>query len=325
MPNARIATAGSPTARSSERATSPATSSSRSGRSRPVRLGLTLVALWVLQGLACASPGGEGEEGDDVRDTVHTVDIRNDVGRDADSDPYCHHDCFGGRTCRDGLVHTLMRTPVPCQYWTGACPIDTSIAPTACPHGCRSDPWTVSDDAPPSALCQPCEDPKKTGPDCDQCADPKRSGPDCDLCTDPVTHGPACDLCLGGPGSAGCPCVDDSECQTQICLRGDGERRCAAWCSNTTGCPSGFVCDRIGTGYPSACVPRDGYLCAPCETDADCRIPGRGNEICVMITPGETRCTRICYTSCPDGYLCVRVVWSGYPTDVCVPQDDTCP
>lgn len=304
----------------------------------------TWLALAALLGAGCGAErdggaldigSGDGGSRDvDTRDATETtappdaskdttVDARGDTGVD---DPYCHHDCMGGFFCKDGVVRSLAGTPVPCQYWQGACPLDTSFEPVVCPYGCRrthyaGEPFDAND---PASRCQPCEDPKKTGPECDRCANPFFTGPDCATCIDPETHGPACNQC-GTPRGGGCPCTQNSDCMLDFCLRGEDGPRCAMGCESDAGCPAGFACTRKGDGYPRVCTPRNGYLCEVCSTDDDCDVPGEWNVICADIGLPETRCTRICADRpCPDGYRCERITLDDGPADVCVPDAGSC-
>ena len=260
--------------------------------------------------MATASDGDAG-------DAAPAPDMGFDPGGEG---PNCHYDCFGGQQCVNGVVSTLLRVPVPCANWTGACPIDTRVEPIQCPYGCLREWWGASASTDPMAWCQPCWDPAKTGPACDECADPKKTGPDCTTCVDPQTHGPACDLCLGGPGSSGCPCAEHAECNYKMCLDVPDGKRCAKECTEETDCPAGFVCSLKGTGYLSACTPVEGYLCKVCMNDSECEVPGHWNVVCADIGLAEKRCTRLCSQPCPAGFSCKLLTWEGNPAELCVPD-----
>lgn len=53
-----------------------------------------------------------------------------------ETDPNCHWDCFGGVLCHDGGVTRLAGFPVPCEHWTGSCPV---VETYECQRGCRVD------------------------------------------------------------------------------------------------------------------------------------------------------------------------------------------
>lgn len=265
----------------------------------------------------CTSDGTAPALDTDVDGTAPAFDTDVDG---AASIPDCHYDCFGGLRCENGVVSAYAAASVPCEYWTGECPASSVIEPVQCQYGCLLESSSRPIGTDPLSLCQPCEDPTKTGPECDQCADPTKTGPDCTTCIDPQTHGPNCDLCLGVSGSNGCPCAEHADCLYQICLEGLDGRRCAKGCSRDEECPEGFVCSLEDTGYQSACTPVEGYLCKSCSTDEDCELPGHWNVLCADIGLAEKRCTRLCDRLCPDGFSCTRVEWRGSPADVCVPD-----
>ena len=60
---------------------------------------------------------------------------------------------------------------------------------------------------------------------------------------------------LGCPGSAGCLCSDNTDCDDALCIQTDAGRKCAARCVAT--CPAGTSCRNVtgGSDAHSYCVP----------------------------------------------------------------------
>src|SRR4051812_27547795 len=86
----------------------------------------------VLGLLSCATNAGRdaadgGEAGADGAPSDIAQDRPQDVATDTATPttfpPTCHYDCFGGTMCRNGVVTTTLFAPVPCEFFTGSCPV----------------------------------------------------------------------------------------------------------------------------------------------------------------------------------------------------------
>jgi len=197
--------------------------------------------------------------------TPACVDLTGNDNQATDVDPYCHYDCFGHHQCVDGVVTTYEHAPVPCEYWTGACPVQGSIE---CEQGCRADgvDWLEYFED-PTRLCQEGA-PKREG---DPCTEPA----DCLPTPAEVVDGQvlntylACDalagMCVGvdppvvqdwlGPchvDLSGLPVgaygyVSTHGCVEGVCLISPQDNGCFAQgctrrCQHDGDCPSGSVC-----------------------------------------------------------------------------------
>jgi hypothetical protein len=67
-------------------------------------------------------------------------DVVTDTGSPTTFPPGCHYDCFGGTSCRNGVVTTIIHGPVPCEHLTGSCPV---LATYNCKEGCAIEPTDV--------------------------------------------------------------------------------------------------------------------------------------------------------------------------------------
>jgi len=70
-------------------------------------------------------------------------------------DPDCHHDCFGGISCSDGVVNVSVGGPVPCSEWEGRCPGGSTYK---CKQGCRKDLKDIKWDTKEGVLYRACEE-----------------------------------------------------------------------------------------------------------------------------------------------------------------------
>jgi hypothetical protein len=238
----------------------------------------TLVALLA----SCTSSSGGNDDG-----------MGPDAWMDAGVDAYCHWDCFGHTECRNGQVTQWAHTPVPvpCDLWTGQCPIQGTLM---CSQGCRVEGVDVQQpfftnlaalcrESPARAAGDPCENdsdclptPATVNADgtvtnyylrCDfpnrRCVvtpEPSVSGwlgacPSVDLTSFRGTgrHGSAESACPGGY----CLFADDT---TAGCVR----QGCSAGCTGDQDCPLGAICSdqldywRQGSMYPRVPVCKPG-------------------------------------------------------------------
>jgi sugar lactone lactonase YvrE len=112
----------------------------------------------------------------------------------------------------------------------------------------------------------------------------------------------AANECPGGPG---CPCVENDECDNNVCIDTITGRSCARGCVDS--CPSGFRCTATKDGDVGYyCMPKFLNLCAPCQTDLDCDAPGQEGEVCVSYGDAGNFCGTACESEedCPTGYGC---------------------
>ena len=105
-----------------------------------------------------------------------------------------------------------------------------------------------------------------------------------------------------------CPCVDNADCATELCLFHLGEKMCHRPCSEE--CEMGFHCHQWGTGPDPyfICASMWPSLCLPCEKSADCPSPG---DHCVPYEDGAGAfCGGPCQWEgdCPAGFVCEDVV-----------------
>ncbi|HAN30318.1 MAG TPA: hypothetical protein DCQ06_01850, partial [Myxococcales bacterium] len=133
------------------------------------------------------------------------------------------------------------------------------------------------------------------------------------------------------PGGVGCPCQEAADCDNGICIQTDAGKRCAQPCVDN--CPKGFDCETIsvsGSDTVQICIPKWGFLCAPCSTDAACKEAlGDHNSSCVEYPDGAGQfCGSSCLADddCPDAYSCKELVaGDGQKRKVCAKNDGICP
>jgi hypothetical protein len=114
----------------------------------------------------------------------------------------------------------------------------------------------------------------------------------------------ACD----SPGSWGCSCTSDANCNSNFCIDSDMGKICTKTCM--TNCPENWYC----VAHPTAttlyvCVPQPASLCKPCEYHADCETPeSPGLQLCVPFSTESNGVKRIhgsfCGSSCDTDNDC---------------------
>lgn len=125
---------------------------------------------------------------------------------------------------------------------------------------------------------------------------------------------PGADAVVSCPGSAGCPCVENAECNSSLCIDDphvDGGKACARQCVDS--CPDGYKCanvSAIGTDVMSICVPKWGRICDPCSASVQCDSVGMSGLVCVDQGGQGMYCGAPCgqTADCPTGYTCKNVL-----------------
>ena len=244
---------------------------------------------------------------------------------DPSEDKSCHYDCFGQMYCINGQVFSQYHAPVACSDWQGACP---TAPPLNCPNGCLpKGPTSVGYAGDPTTLCNPCPSQYRMGPNCETCVNPLRLPPDCTECSDPEIHGPGCDQCLAGPGSPGCPCSNDIDCNIGGCHLGSSGKRCASACVYG-GCSAPGTACVTSPPAPQLCIPKTGKLCTPCTSNAECAILGHAGDTCTPLGGKGSVCTLKCgsyFSACPPEFSCQTVKdVTGAAASQCVPISGVC-
>lgn len=115
------------------------------------------------------------------------------------------------------------------------------------------------------------------------------------------------------PGAAGCPCSQNEDCYTALCLDDPSlaeGKSCARTC--VTDCPAGYACRTVtaaGGDLLSVCVVATGRLCEPCSASVDCGSPGLNGSACVDQGSLGKFCGIACLADkdCPASYVCGSV------------------
>ncbi len=135
--------------------------------------------------------------------------------------------------------------------------------------------------------------------------------------------------CPGGPG---CPCAQNADCQTALCIEDpnvSGGMVCARTCVET--CPDNYQCAQVSMAsgdVVSICVAKLGHLCDPCSADSDCKSLGLPNASCVEQGALGHFCGISCSidADCPADYSCSAVTTvSGGNLKQCVRKPDGTP
>ncbi len=146
-----------------------------------------------------------------------------------------------------------------------------------------------------------------------------------DAAVDDVAHGTdASDLEGFGPCVAGdepgCPCTDNSGCETGFCVDAPSGKVCSLECIEN--CPPGWTCSAVpGTGTDTLfiCVAQYTNLCRPCRINEDCG--GEGARCLPRSDGAGSFCGTACdgVDDCPPAYACEsRADVSGDETEQCV-------
>ncbi|MCO4761331.1 MAG: DUF4215 domain-containing protein [Myxococcales bacterium] len=133
--------------------------------------------------------------------------------------------------------------------------------------------------------------------------------------------------CPGGPG---CACDESDDCDNNLCIDTPTGKQCGTNCIES--CPTGFACQTVSRGGADVvqiCVPKWGFLCAPCQTDEACTgALGDHGSRCIDYGGGKGNfCGSSCDADadCPAGYGCKESkTVSGESRKACVRKDLVC-
>ncbi len=133
------------------------------------------------------------------------------------------------------------------------------------------------------------------------------------------------------PGGAGCPCDASDDCDNNLCIHTPAGKQCAKTCVDA--CPDGFDCQTVSTGGADAvqlCVPKWGFLCAPCSADSTCQEAlGDHGSYCMRYGTTEgSFCGSTCAVDadCPGDFVCNDgKTHAGEARRACVRKDLACP
>ena len=131
-----------------------------------------------------------------------------------------------------------------------------------------------------------------------------------------VTAGP-------GPGEAGYPCQEGSDCYSGFCIQTHQGKQCTMDCLEE--CPFDWVCVQHEPSLPDEvfiCSPVRMNLCKPCKKNSDCLTNGaQTGDACLAYGPAGDFCGSSCMgdEDCPADYDCTLVsdIW-GYESNQCV-------
>ncbi len=157
-------------------------------------------------------------------------------------------------------------------------------------------------------------------------------------------------------GTFGCPCVENSDCDSNYCIDGDQGKICTRECKDS--CPTDFLCKQTnGVDAAWICVPAYPTLCMPCSQHSECQTNGTTGNYCVpfdystsapdpndpskKITKGYidgSFCMTACtpakdpknpgafIDTCKSGYACqeLKLFDGGKPVKQCVPISGQC-
>ncbi|MSQ84476.1 MAG: hypothetical protein EXR77_16615 [Myxococcales bacterium] len=128
------------------------------------------------------------------------------------------------------------------------------------------------------------------------------------------------------PGSPGCTCAENSQCDNGLCMDTPVGKKCAEKCIDK--CENGFKCASVpgaGGDVQSICLPPHGKLCNPCTTSAACAALGQATPVCASHGDAGLFCGAQCQadSDCPANFGCVDVKTAeGTPAKTCTPKVD---
>jgi hypothetical protein len=122
-------------------------------------------------------------------------------------------------------------------------------------------------------------------------------------------------------GGFACPCVDDLDCDSGICIDTGDEQLCTEFCTGECTDPT-WECRLIrgsGGDVVEICIPPADVLCRPCGADIDC---GGLEDRCIDLQDGSY-CGTACDTTddCPTGAICQDL---GGGERQCIPELGVC-
>jgi len=132
-----------------------------------------------------------------------------------------------------------------------------------------------------------------------------------------------------GPGEAGYPCQDGSECNSGFCIQTPDGLLCTQLCQEE--CPFGWKCAPYTPSLPDQvfiCVPQFIDLCKPCMANDDCSTNGTNlGQTCVPYGPEGSFCGEACDSEqpCPEEYDCMETTdITGADTTQCLLTEGIC-
>ena len=139
---------------------------------------------------------------------------------------------------------------------------------------------------------------------------------------DAGTPGPQSNYDCSTPGTPGCPCNENTDCNSGFCVEGPNGSACTDTCIET--CPDGWrvKASQIAVAMSHICIPKHITLCRPCNTNADCQASITvGDNRCVSAGALGSFCGSECETDtdCPEGYQCDADAVTDAPAQ-CVPN-----
>jgi hypothetical protein len=117
-------------------------------------------------------------------------------------------------------------------------------------------------------------------------------------------------------GQLGKPCSSQDDCVSGLCLETGAGGVCTDSCIEE--CPADWECKGVplyGADPVFICVPEYWSICAPCNSDDECKADA---GLCVKNEKGGKFCTVPCAgAGCPSGFLCSD-------DSVCLPEAGSC-
>ncbi|MEM7604441.1 MAG: Calx-beta domain-containing protein, partial [Myxococcota bacterium] len=132
------------------------------------------------------------------------------------------------------------------------------------------------------------------------------------------------------PDAFGCPCVEEDDCASGLCVDGASGPVCTDTCDETA-CPDATTCvtsDAFGPDEIRLCARNGASSCRPCESSSDCvgaLLPDEDVACLALPSGGDTFCVSACESDldCPAEYECVELD-DGTDT-YCAPSAGACP
>lgn len=135
------------------------------------------------------------------------------------------------------------------------------------------------------------------------------------------------------PGTWGCPCKSNDDCDSNFCIEDDSGLVCTKSCTDS--CPQDWKCALAsGSDAIFICLPQFTSLCRPCAAHVDCGAAGQtvGSAKCIPLDMGGgfvngSFCGAGCdeVNTCPSGYTCKDVTLPGEAkVGQCKPEKNEC-
>ena len=114
-----------------------------------------------------------------------------------------------------------------------------------------------------------------------------------------------------GPGEAGYPCEQDSDCNQDSCIYTHQGKQCTTVCQEE--CPFDWHCVFHAASLPDEvyiCAPAHLDLCRPCTENVDCTMNQTdAGQACIPYGPPGFFCGAACGDGqeCPEGFVCEEI------------------